>query len=150
MASAHKLELGEPRKVRGVNWLERYRLLIHSALGIEIRDHMKDFNLFEELILARNRAQHAVDIGTTTIYQDVDYARRYPRGHFIDNFYAGVVREGHTSDEPAPIPLEVNAESVSKAIAAVREFCASIERAFQQHPPYLRAMLPPPPNELPP
>jgi hypothetical protein len=135
-ASVENMRLGTPPKLPGRSWFDRYRALIKEALDIDIRSLARDPAVIEELILARNLTQHPGDIGTNWVYQDPEYAKRYPQGEFVNRFYAAILQDGWDGPDPVPAPLEVSQEKVSMAIKVVRDFCASMEVAFQQHPQY--------------
>lgn len=135
-ASVENMRLGAPPKLPKGSWLDRYQALIKNALGIDILDLAREPSVIEELILARNLTQHPSDIGTNWVYQDPAYAKRYPQGEFINRSYKALLQDGRDGPDPEPAPLEVSQEQVSVAINAVRDFCASMEAAFQKRPQY--------------
>lgn len=135
-ASVQNMGLGTPPKVAKKSWLDRYGALIRATLGIDIRSLAKEPSLIEEIILARNLTQHPGDIGTNWVYQDPEYAKRYPKGEFVSGFYASVLQDAQEDPDPVSSPLEVSQEKVDIAIRAVRDFCSAMEAAFQRYPQY--------------
>ena len=93
--------------------------MILEKSGKEITTLGADCAVIEEIFLARNRIQHAGDIGTNWVYQDETYAKKYPKGEFVHPAWGEAVG--------LPAPLDITAEKIGKAIAEVRKLCAALE-----------------------
>jgi hypothetical protein len=130
-ASTYQLGLGEPPKTKGKGIFQRYCQLILERTGVDITKLGADCALIEEMFLARNLIQHGGNIGTNSVYQDKEYARKYPKAEFANRFRIEVMGD-ETNPEMITVPLEVTNEKIDKAIAEVKKLCAAIEVEFQK------------------
>ncbi len=133
-AATHQLGLGDPPKRLGRAVFERFRDLTFEKTGLDIGSLGADMSLIEEMFLARNRIQHIGDIGTNWVYQDEEYARKFPKAEFAERSWIEdqVVVEG----PPLTAPLQVTHEKIERAITEVRKLCEAIEREFLKNPAY--------------
>jgi hypothetical protein len=132
-ASLNNLGFGQPPKGKG-GYLQRYRRFVLELLGFDIADLGSDFSLIEEIVLARNRVQHAGDIGTNWVYQDEEYAKRYPRAAFAMAGWVEIMEP--EEGDVIRAPLAVTAEKVEMTMGQVRKFCALLEEQFMKRPEY--------------
>jgi hypothetical protein len=133
-ALTDQLGLGKPPKIKGKGIFQRYCQLILEKTGVDITMLGADYDLVEEIFLARNRIQHGGDIGTNSVYQDKDYAKKYPRAEFANRSWIEAM--GHETDREIIAPLEITGEKIGRAITEVKKLCAAIELEFQKLPGY--------------
>ena len=128
-AATDQSRLGQPPKGNGKGIFQRYFQLFLEKTGLDITKLGADCALIEEIFLARNLIQHGGDIGTNWVYQDKEYAKKYPKAEFANRSWIESM-----GDEIAPEifvgPLEVTGEKINKAIAEVKKLCAAIEAGF--------------------
>ncbi|HYL83355.1 MAG TPA: hypothetical protein VE263_03900 [Candidatus Angelobacter sp.] len=134
-ASTDQLGLGQPPKIKEKGIFQRYRQLILEKTEVDIAKLGADCALIEEIFLARNRIQHVGDIGTKWVYQDKEYARKYPKAEFANRSWIEAMGD-ETDPEIIAAPLEITGEKIGKAIAEVKKLCAAIEIEFQKLPGY--------------
>ena len=125
-ALTNQLGLGQPPKMKGKGIFQRYCQLILEKTGVDITKLGADCALIEEIFLARNLIQHGGDIGTNWVYQDKEYATRYPKAEFANRSWIEAMRD-ETDPEIIAAPLEISREKINKAIAEVKKLCAAIE-----------------------
>ena len=121
-----QLGLGKPPKIKGKGIFQRYCQLILEKTEVDITKLGADCVLIEEIFLARNLIQHGGDIGTNSIYQDKEYAKRYPKAQFANRSWIEAMVD-ETDPEIVAAPLEITGDKIAKAIAEVKKLCAAIE-----------------------
>jgi hypothetical protein len=125
-AVTNQLGLGQPPKVRGKGIFQRYCHLILERTGVDITKLGADCALIEGIFLARNLIQHGGDLGTNWVYQDKEYAGKYPKAEFANRSWIEAMGdEAHAGIMVAP--LEITRDKIDKAIAEVKKLCAAIE-----------------------
>jgi hypothetical protein len=124
-ALTQQLGLGQPPKMKGKGIFQRYCQLFLEKTGVDVTKLGADCGLIEEVFLARNLIQHGGDIGTNWIYQDEEYAKKYPKAEFANRSWVEMMGDG-TDPIIVAAPLEITVEKITKAIAEVRKFCAAI------------------------
>src|SRR6266853_4271565 len=66
-------------------WINGYRVFFRNQLRIDWDKGPANLALLEEIVLARNRAQHNEDITTFRVEQSERDAAKYPRSFFADD-----------------------------------------------------------------
>lgn len=104
-------------------WVAGYRAYCHQVFGINFADGPCDLKLIEEVVLARNRAQHPDSLAMTLpTYTDSDL-KKLPRALFIDpSREVQHELEGDEREWLMPPTLHVSSEKLSAAINEVERF----------------------------
>jgi hypothetical protein len=115
-------------------WVVGYRAYWHQIFGIDFGDGPCDLKLIEEVVLARNRAQHPDNLVTTLPTYTEGDLKKLPRALFIDpgrEIYQDL--EDGEREWLMPPTLHVSSEKLSGAISEVERFIEwldpQIERA---------------------
>lgn len=117
-------------------WLAGFRAYTEK-LGIDWEQCNADYSLLEQLILARNSAQHSSEIASLRARQTEIDARRYPSGFFADQF--DVLWNdsiGANSRFVQPPRLDMSGERIARALDEVDALCSWLDG---QHPLRRRA-----------
>lgn len=112
-------------------WLVGHRAY-SAELGVQWSQAPIEFGLLEQLVLARNAAQHSVDITSMRVRQSESDATRYPNGDFADEFDIRLnesMQPGSSFIQPPR--LDITSEKIQTAIEAVEVFCTWLDG---QHP----------------
>jgi len=125
-ALTDQLGLGQPPKIKGKGIFQRYCQLILEKTGTDIAKLGADCALIEEIFVARNLIQHGGDIGTRWVYQDKEYARKYPKAEFANRSWIEEMGD-ETDSRIIAAPLEITGEKIGKAIAEVKKLCTAIQ-----------------------
>jgi hypothetical protein len=125
-AVTDQLGLGQPPKIKGKGIFQRYCQLFSDKTGVDITKLGADCALIEEIFLARNLIQHGGDIGTNWVYQDEEYAKKYPEAEFANRSWIEAMGD-EIASEIFTGPLEIIGKKIDKAIAEVKKLCAAIE-----------------------
>jgi hypothetical protein len=109
-AVTDQLGPGKPPKMKGKGIFQRYCQLILEEAGVDITKLGADCVLVEEVFLVRNLIQHGGDIGTNWIYQDKEYAKRYPKAQFANRSWIEAMVD-ETDPEIVAAPLEITGDT---------------------------------------
>lgn len=106
-------------------WINGYRVCFREQLGIRWKEGPTDLHLLEEIVLARNRAQHPESIARDGITYSKSDAKKLPKIFFVDNIDMQILSlaggiEGSWIIAPT---LRVTAEKLYTAITEVERFC---------------------------
>jgi hypothetical protein len=114
-------------------WVAGYRAYCLQVFSIDFGDGPCDLKLIEEIVLARNRAQHPDNlVMTLPTYTDSDM-KKLPRALFIDNrreIYQGL--DGGEREWLMPPTLHVSSDKLSGAISEVERFVAWLDPQIEQ------------------
>lgn len=119
-------------------WVSGYRAYCDRVFGINFGDGPCDLKLIEEIVLARNRAQHQDNlVMTLPTYSDSDL-RKLPRALFIDpsREVQQELEEGER-EWLMPPTLHVSSEKLSAAINEIERFVAWLDPQIE-HAVYSR------------
>lgn len=135
-----RVGIGRPEhdnRARKQGWINAYRSYFDEKLKIHWEASGTDIGLLEQIILARNSAQHPQDITSLKMKQtNKDYAK-YRNPFFVDEFEARVFPSRADSDDELPMrpwSLNISAERLIKAIEEVERFCKYMEEAWKEWP----------------
>lgn len=110
-------------------WLEGYRQHFHDRLGIDLKSGPVEFDLLHEVVLARNRIQHAESIvHSRTTFSESDLQKvKHP--FFLDESERELLTEPEADGlrwflEPS---VHVTAEKLLSTLDAVVRFCEWFE-----------------------
>ncbi len=119
-------------------WINDYRVYFRDQLAIDWANAASNLNLLEEIVLARNRAQHSECIATLQIQQSDRDASKYPRSFFADELEMKLLGGDQAQDELVrPWRLNVTKERLLTAVDEVGRFCSWIEDALRRWPSQL-------------
>jgi hypothetical protein len=109
-------------------WIAGYRAYCHQIFDIDFGESPSNLNLIEEVVLARNRAQHPDSlVMTLPTYSESDL-KKLPRALFIDP--RGVTYqdlEGNERKWLMPPTLHVSSEKLGQAIDEVERLVEWLE-----------------------
>src|SRR5260221_1364271 len=112
-------------------WFAGYRAYCR-ALDIDWSESPADLALLEQLILARNSAQHSTDITSVRARQTESETTRFPNGFFADTFDLRW-NESMTPGSRFLLPphLDISGDKLARALDEVDAFCSWLDA---QHP----------------
>lgn len=79
---------GTPEELRGMwkpGWVAVYRRVLGEILGTDWSDCPVDFGVLEQVVLARNRAQHGTDLTSLRVTHDTKTLGKFPRPFFANS-----------------------------------------------------------------
>jgi hypothetical protein len=123
----------QPKACFKKGWINCCRVLFKKKLGIDWTTAPSSISVLEEIVLARNRAQHPDTITTPEIRQSDHDASKYPRSFFADESDIKLLE-----DTPAasffllPWHIKVTREKLLSAIDEVDRFCTWLEDEIQK------------------
>lgn len=79
---------GTPEDLKGLwkpGWVSVYKQALGEILGTDWSDCPADFAVLEQVVLARNRAQHGTDLTSLRVTHDSKTLGKFPRPFFANN-----------------------------------------------------------------
>lgn len=118
-------------------WINGYRACFREQLGIRWEESPANLHLLEEIVLARNRAQHPEFIARDSLTYSKSDAKKLPRIFFVDDIDMKMLSlagglEGSWILAPT---VRVTAEKLHTAIAEVEKFCDWLDKRIQKRAP---------------
>jgi hypothetical protein len=116
-------------------WINCYRAYFREQFGIDWTKSQTNLGLLEEIVLARNRAQHPEYITTLRIKQSDGDAKKYPRSFFADEIEMRLLGGDQDQDEWVhPLRLNVTREKLLAAVDEVDRFCSWLDDLLHKWP----------------
>ena len=123
------------RQHRTCSLQDDYRLFFREKLNIEWEKSPSNLQLLEEIVLARNSAQHANAIWTLSVEQSEQDAAKHPRSFFADEAEMELFTDSEETGEwVRPFRLNVTREKLFAAIDEVDQFCVWLEERLISWP----------------
>ena len=101
------------------SWYRNYEAFFDEALGIKWANSGVDLDLIEQGILARNDFTHNPDLLSVHSYQTEFHSKKHPNSVFIQRDWPALLQRK---------VLHVSAEDLTRAVEAIRQFAAYLER----------------------
>ncbi|WP_175867943.1 hypothetical protein [Burkholderia diffusa] len=123
------------RLFRKKGWLHGYRVVFAKALGVRFEDSSADLALLEQLVLARNRAQHPGSLTSISPTHAPKDLVKYPSPFFLTDRERELLVDAETSGldvgskwmmEPT---LHVDADKLEAVLAEVERFATWFDEA---------------------
>jgi len=117
------------------SWLNGYKVYFARHAGIQFDNSQVDWEVLEEIVLARNRVQHPECITNhRTHYADEDL-KKLPHPFFVDDRDNSLLADVDEGEKSWLIPptLHVTGEKLSAAIAEVERFTDWLEVEVEAH-----------------
>jgi hypothetical protein len=116
-------------------WINGYRAYFQEQLAIDWTKAESNLSLLEEVVLARNRAQHPEHIAALHIKQSYRDAAKYPRSFFSDELEMRLLGGDQDQDERIhPWRLNVTKEKLLAAVDEVDRFCSWLDDVLRKWP----------------
>ncbi len=124
--SDHRMQFQKQSKKNG--WLHAYKKTFRE-LGLDMNACPADWELIEQVILARNRIQHPEDLTSLHVYYSKKDLTKFPRPLFIDEFEMAELEKYDNKEIDLRFrPLvTVTKEQVLEAIEHVESLCNWLE-----------------------
>jgi len=139
--SLRKAGIGRPEENKAAfkkGWINGYRVYFRDHLGIDCDTAAVNLSLLEEIVLARNRAQHPDSITTLKIEQSTRDAKKYPKSFFADEMEMQIFGTTNVHDEwLRPWRLNVTRDRLFEAIDEVERFCSWLDEQLRAWPAQL-------------
>lgn len=139
--SLAKAGIGRPEDNKAAfkaGWINGYRRYFRDQLAIDWTKAPSNLTLLEEIVLARNRAQHPECITTIQIRQSGRDTSKYPLSFFADEIEMKLFDSDQAQDELVrPCRLNVTKERLLSAVDEADRFCSWLEDALSRWPSQL-------------
>lgn len=122
-------------------WINGYRMFFRDKLRIDWQLAPSNFNLLEDIVLTRNKAQHPDTIRTLGIQQLHHDSAKYRRSFFVDELEMKLFGGSDycPSDESVlPWCLNITGEKLLAAVDEVDRFCVWLEDELLKWPSQLK------------
>ena len=101
-------------------FLNGYKHILSEGLDTDWSDCPVDFELLEQLVLARNISQHSRHITSLNVSYDRHFLEKYPKPFFVEEWEKDIVHEIEESGRALFAPnIEVTDQDLLKAIEEV-------------------------------
>lgn len=115
-------------------WINGYRDFFRETLAIDWHEGPANFELLEQIVLARNRVQHPEQLRSIRVRQSKQDQKRFRGGFFADEFELLAWGEKSlTSDFAPPVRLNVTEDKLYAAIDEVEAFCSWLDNQAVFH-----------------
>ncbi|EPN3068450.1 hypothetical protein ACTWWB_004311 [Vibrio fluvialis] len=125
LKSSHEV-IGVNFKSKG--WFSGYREIFDEC-GLDVGSCPVNFDLIEQITLARNRVQHPEKITFISVFHSDSDLKKYPNPYFVQDIENSAIKDGD-AQWLFPPTVAPSQEHVFEAIDNVNKLCEWLEHAY--------------------
>lgn len=107
-----------------------YRCCLADRLRIDWTECPADLNIIEQIVLARNRAQHPENIIDFGVFHSLGDLKRFPKPFFLSEFESRILAEEGGFSPFMPPGVRITSDALIAALEQVRCMCEWLEPKF--------------------
>jgi len=111
-------------------WLHAYKKITEN-FGVDYSQCPVDFEVIEQIVLARNRTQHEEDITSNRIQHSKKDLSRHPSPHFVSDLDRKTLLKDDNSWWMMP-QVYIDKEKLEGTVQVIEKFCFWLEREYER------------------